>query len=195
MAKTSIMIDLETLSTKTNATILTIGAVKFDPLANENVKKEFDKLYIKIDLDSCDKLGLDVSESTLEWWAKQSEEAKAEAFSEGGRVDIREAFQQLRKFCFGATHVWSNGAAFDVVICETIFDKLGIAPPWNFWQVRDVRTIFDLGIDPKRPKVTAHNALEDAIAQAICVQNVYRVLSSASTSDGTYITPFSNSIK
>jgi hypothetical protein len=36
--------------------------------------------------------------------------------------------------------------------------------------------MFDLGIDPKMPQVTAHNAVEDAVAQAIGVQNVSQVL-------------------
>ena len=47
---------------------------------------------------------------------------------------------------------------------------------WEFWNVRDTRTMFDLGVDPEMPAVTAHRALDDAKAQAIAVQNVYRKL-------------------
>jgi len=55
---------------------------------------------------------------------------------------------------------------------------VGRAVPWKFWQVRDTRTIFDLGISPDRPPVLKHHALEDAWNQAVGVQNVTRVLAS-----------------
>ena len=72
------MIDLETLDTKPSASILTIGAVKFDPTGDELKESTCEKFYVKVDLDSCDKLGLTVSQSTLDWWANQSQEAQDE---------------------------------------------------------------------------------------------------------------------
>jgi hypothetical protein len=44
---------------------------------------------------------------------------------------------------------------------------------WNYWALRDTRTLFDLGFDPKMPQNSKHDALQDAIRQAIGVQNVY----------------------
>jgi len=176
MAKTDLMIDLETLATSSDASILTIGAVKFDPFGSVADFTDNDKFYVKVDLDSCNELNLTVSDDTLNWWATQSKEAQEEAFSTEGRIHIEDAFADLYKFAWGAQRVWSNGAGFDVVICETVFKRIHKKIPWDFWQVRDVRTMFDLGIDPMRPKITAHNALEDALAQAISIQNVCREL-------------------
>lgn len=178
MAKTHTMIDLETLATSSDAAILTIGAVKFDPFGSVADFTNNDKFYAKVDLDSCNELNLTVSDDTINWWATQSKEAQDEAFGPTDRIHIEDAFQDLYKFCWGSQYVWSNGAAFDIVICETVFKRIPKKIPWDFWQVRDVRTMFDLGIDPQRPQVTAHNALEDALAQAISVQNVCRVLKS-----------------
>lgn len=178
---TDIMIDLETLDTKPSASILTIGAVKFDPTGDELKESTCEKFYVKVDLDSCDKLGLTVSQSTLDWWANQSQEAQDEAFSTDNRVDITEAMNQLYKFCWGAKRVWSHGAGFDVVICEHIFAKIEKLCPWKFWEVRDTRTLFDLGIDPTRPPVLKHHALEDAWNQAVGVQNVIRQLNKNTT--------------
>ena len=135
MAKTDVMIDLETLATSPDAAILTIGAVKFDPFGNSVDFQEKDKFYAKVDLDSCDELNLNVSEDTINWWATQSEEAREEAFSQTGRIDIDDAFQDLYKFCWGANRVWSNGAAFDIVICETVFNRIHKKVPWDFWQI------------------------------------------------------------
>ena len=56
--------------------------------------------------------------------------------------------------------------------------------------MRDTRTLFDIGINPQRATVTAHNALADAIDQAVGVQNVFNALKTSTTSAGQYIQPF-----
>lgn len=189
---TDVMIDLETLDVLPSASILTIGAVKFDPFGDDVNEPGCEKLYIKVDLDSCDKLGLTVSQSTLDWWAKQEKAAQDEAFSTDNRVDISDAISQLYKFCWGAKRVWSHGAGFDVIILEHVFRKIGKAIPWQFWEVRDTRTLFDLGINPNRPPVLKHHALEDAWNQAVGVQNVFKTLRTSSNFEGKIITPFAN---
>ena len=64
------MVDLETMGTGPNSRILSLGAVMFD---YRGIEKEF---YHKITKKSCDKLGLEEDESTKQWWAKQSAEAR-----------------------------------------------------------------------------------------------------------------------
>lgn len=164
------MVDLETLATSPDAVILTIGAVLFDPYST----RIYDKFYVRVDIDSCDKLGMQVNESTIEWWGKQSKEAQDEAFGEENRLPIEEAIEKFHKFAWNSEAYWSHGSIFDINILETYYRKLNKATPWQFWQIRDTRTVFDLGYDPELPKVTAHNALEDANAQAIGVQTVMR---------------------
>lgn len=189
---TDVMIDLETLDVLPSASILTIGAVKFDPFGDDVNEPSCEKFYVKVDLDSCDKLGLTVSQDTLGWWAQQSQQAQDEAFSTDGRIDISDAINQLYKFCWGAKRVWSHGAGFDVIILEHVFRKVERAVPWKFWEVRDTRTLFDLGINPNRPPVLKHHALEDAWNQAVGVQNVFKTLRGSSKFSGELITPFAN---
>lgn len=190
MANTDVMIDLETLATSTDAVILTIGAVKFDPFGSDIKEPAMDSFYVKVDIDSCDELGLVSNDDTIAWWAQQDKAAQAEAFEGADRIHIREAFARLYKFCWGAKRVWSNGAAFDVPICEHVYRKLNKSIPWSFWAVRDVRTAFDLGINPNRPPVMAHHALQDAWNQAVGIQNVYNTLRTSTKSDGAYLNPF-----
>jgi DNA polymerase III epsilon subunit-like protein len=192
MANTDVMIDLETLDVTPTASILTIGAVRFDPFGDDIAEPSCDKLYIKIDLDSCDRYGGTVSDSTIEWWANQSKAAQEEAFDPVGRIPIEEAMNQLYKFCWGGKRVWSHGATFDIPICEFYFRKVGKAIPWQFWEARCTRTLFDIGIDPKRPPVLKHHALEDAWNQAVGVQNVFKTLRGSTKYDGSLIMPFSN---
>jgi hypothetical protein len=73
-----------------------------------------------------------------------------------------------------------------------VFRKVGKAIPWQFWEVRDTRTLFDLGINPNRPPVLKHHALEDAWNQAVGVQNVFKTLRTSSNIQGQIITPFAN---
>ena len=187
---TDIMIDLETLATTPNAAVLTIGAVRFDPFGEDMKEPTADSFYVRVDLDSCDAIGLEVSPDTLDWWAKQDQSAQDEAFGTEGRIPVSDAMNQLYKFCWGAKRVWSHGAGFDVPICENIFRKLNKAVPWNFWQVRDTRTIYDLGIESRRPEVLKHHALHDAYSQAVGVQNILRRLRSSTMYDGNMMQPF-----
>lgn len=189
---TDIMIDIETLDVLPTAAVLTIGAVKFDPFGDDINDPNCKKFYVKIDLDSCDRYGCTVSQNTIEWWAKQSKEAQEEAFSVNDRILIESAMNQLYKFCLGAKRVWSHGAGFDIIILEHLFRKIGKSIPWQFWEVRDTRTLFDLGIDPNRPPVLKHHALEDAWNQAVGVQNVFKALRGSTKYNGGLITPFSN---
>ena len=167
-----LMVDLETLSVAPDAVILTLGAVHFNPLGNGII----DELYFKIDLDDQDKLKRSIDNNTIEWWGKQDPTIMEEAFSSEGRIKVTDAIDQFRKFAWGCKTFWSHGSVFDLMIMENIYKQLTKTPPWSFWQIRDTRTLFDLGVDPEMPKESKHNALEDAKRQAIGVQNVYKQL-------------------
>ena len=171
MAK-HLMVDLETLATTPNAAILTIGAVTFDP----NSTKISDEFYRRVELESLESLDTYIDDGTLEWWSKQDQAAQDEAFDPEGREPIQNVLGDFYKFCMGSTRFWSHGAAFDIVILEYYFRKINKPFPWNFWDVRDTRTLFDLGMDPEMPQANKHNALEDARRQAIGVQNMFKKL-------------------
>jgi hypothetical protein len=61
---------------------------------------------------------------------------------------------------------------------ETAFRQLEMNIPWQYWTVRDTRTLFDItGVSLKDGgHVTTHKAVEDAERQVIVVQNAYRKL-------------------
>lgn len=171
MAK-HLMVDLETMAVTPRTVVLTLGAVVFNPFTDEI----YNELYFKIDLDDQDKLGREIDQNTLDWWAKQNPEVMEEAFSPDGRVSFEEAVNQFHKFAWGCDKFWSHGAVFDLMILEDMYRQLNRTPPWEFWRCRDTRTLFDLA-DPEMEKsASQHNALFDAIRQAKGVQTVYRKL-------------------
>ena len=176
-----LMIDFETLDVAECPVILSMGAVVF----NEN--GIVDCLFEKIDQHSCLDLGCTVSIDTLLWWEKQSDTAKKAAF--GGTTNIGYAMGMLvdlyKKYDCG--EIWSKGAIADIRWANNILDKLALEKPWKFWQEMCFRTY--LKYSPKvdfQPSGEAHNALDDAINQAmqfICIEankanhlNDYKIL-------------------
>lgn len=171
MAK-NLMIDLETMAVTPRAVVLSLGAVHFDPHSTGYG----DRLYFKIDLDDQDRLEREIDPNTLDWWAKQDPAIMEEAFSLDDRIPLSDAMDKLHKFAWGCDAFWSHGSTFDLVIIEDILRQLNRPLPWNYWQLRDTRTLFDLGFDPEMPQDSKHNALQDAIRQAVGVQNVFAKL-------------------
>jgi len=168
------MIDLESLGTRPDCAILTLGAVKFDPF---EVDRFGDGLYFRIDVNEQLELGREVQEDTLEWWGRQAEDVREEALGETGRISLTDMYQQLNRFLVGVNNIWCQGPAFDIVILENIYRQMGWPTPWQFWQIRDSRTLFGVHGDPReKNKAGLHNALEDCISQAQGVQEIYHRL-------------------
>lgn len=169
------MIDIETLSTKQNACVMTIGAIKFNRNDNElksldDYKKNSQTFYVRISRDSCDMLGLDVDDDTVSWWKKQTKNAQYEIFHHKDRTPIETALKQLRDFLVGTNYIWSQGS-FDSVILEEVYKRCGIEKPWKFWNVRDTRTLFDIAnVNLKSIAIEngdSHNALDDCYKQLV----------------------------
>ena len=165
------MLDLETLSTKPDATVLTFGACKFNPYKQEDIDKG---IYFRINVDEQITLGRDVDDSTVEWWGKQAEDVREEALGDGDRITLEQFTKELNRFIVGAKNIWAQGPVFDIVILENLYRQIGLPCPWQFWQIRDSRTLLSTHGDPReKNKVGLHNALEDAVSQAQAVQHVF----------------------
>lgn len=158
------MVDLETLSTRMDAHILTIGAIAFDPVTFA-IKDTF---YERIDHKSCETIGLHKCDNTLRFWKSQPKNVYDEAFNAGERKpisDVMKAFVQFWNKNSGH-EFWCNGANFDEPILSTIFDKLSMEKPWKFWNVRCLRTLLAInGLTMKQFGVVSHNALDDCTNQ------------------------------
>jgi hypothetical protein len=166
------MFDIETMGFTHGCVVLTLGAVKFDPY---NLLDPHTPLYVKIDVDEQTSRGRTIDDSTMEWWGKQPQSAQDEAFDENGRISMEETTNQLSKYLVGVDKIWAQGPLFDVCIMEHFYKMIGKPVPWQYWQIRDSRTIGDMGdYSAKTGNKDAHNALADAYSQAIGVQRIYK---------------------
>tara|TARA_B100001094_G_C18156547_1_gene786789 strand:- start:389 stop:955 length:567 start_codon:yes stop_codon:yes gene_type:complete len=169
-----VMIDLETLSVKPNAVILTIGAAKFNRNGPEKPLEELNTFYKRIQIQSCLSVGLQTCKETVKWWTTQDKEARLEAFDGDDRIPLKQMLDDFTSW-FGTnknTKIWSHGDDFDCVILASAFRAFGMEPPWKFWNTRDTRTLFDLANFSLKsiPNTKLHHALYDTYAQILGVQ-------------------------
>jgi len=169
-----IMLDLETLGTRPGCVILTLGAVKFDPYS---LQEPGPGIYFRVDVDEQTALGREVQEDTLAWWISQADDIREEALGENERVSLDTLYRDLNRFLVGANNIWAQGPLFDFAILENLYRQMGWPTPWQYWQIRDSRTLFGVHGDPRvKGKAGLHNALEDCVSQATAVQQVYNKL-------------------
>lgn len=184
----NIMLDLETMGSGSNAAIISIGAVFFDPLTGE-IGQEF---YQVVSLNSSAKFG-ELDSSTVLWWLKQSDEARA-VFEVKDKMTLYGSLELFTHWIWNYCDrnekdkpdavVWGNGATFDNVILGNAYKAVRLRQPWSFANDRDVRTLVDLGrqlrgVDPKKDLTlqgTAHNALDDAKFQVRYVSEIFKAL-------------------
>ena len=168
-------IDIETLGTNPDTVVLTIGGIKFDPMADDGLHSEF---YYRVDADEQIEMDRSVDVDTLAWWEKQDKEVTKEALDPNDRVSVEETLKALNKWLVGVDKIWCQGPVFDIGILENLYKKIGLHHNWSFWVIRDSRTLFSLmdGDPRKEINFAAHNALADAIVQSLCIQKVYKSL-------------------
>lgn len=159
-----IMIDLETMGTRPDAPIIAIGAVKFTAMGVTD-----QTFYTNVDLASAVKDGGAVIDpDTLMWWMQQSDEARQVLLS--GASPLRVALHDFTRWVKDTDEpkgVWGNGASFDNVILSETYKRVGMEPPWKFWNDRCYRTVKNMFPACKMERIgTHHNALDDAESQA-----------------------------
>ena len=99
-----VMLDLETMSVSSNAAIASIGAVKFTE--EDGI---IDKFYRTVDLRTCKAVGLHICPNTIDWWSKQSPEARKALTIDN--ISLTQALDEFTEW-YGDKKipVWGNGA-------------------------------------------------------------------------------------
>lgn len=187
------MIDIETLSKKDNAIILSIGAAMFDPKSG-NIGSTF---YVRSDFMKTErkfpgKYHMDAE--TISWWMMQSKEAREEVF--GGFVkkfgkDQETMVNQFFLFCSmenneqlfnnggkNPIRYWAKGPDFDMRILGKSLEIINQPLPWYYNSKRDVRTFteHDPGVYDRIKNKDQHNALGDALYQIKVVKECYGII-------------------
>lgn len=169
-----IMIDIETLGLKSDATILSIGAVEF------GATDMWDEFYREVDPAQLDR---NIDPQTVLWWLNQP----GAAFLTEGKKTLNDALSDLTAFMYSTYkdnydrsikdyefrgRVWAKSPVFDLAILRHAYEQLGLECPWAYHQERDIRTVQAFVDKSDYPLFvgTKHNALDDAKHQAELVQ-------------------------
>ncbi|HDS9863764.1 TPA: 3'-5' exoribonuclease [Citrobacter freundii] len=182
---THLMVDMETMGNSPDAPIVSIGAVFFDP-STGNTGAEF---YQVVRLESSMSFGMKPDASTIQWWLKQSSEARS-AILVDEAMGLLETLELLADFIAensaNGSHtvqLWGNGCSFDNVILRRAYALTDTPFAVPFWNDRDVRTMVELGksvgINPRYDipfEGDMHNALSDARHQVKYVSAIWQRL-------------------
>lgn len=173
------VLDEETLSTEHNAALLSIGAV----ICDFNTGQQVDTFYANITPESSIAAGLDVSESTKAWWAKQGQAAQ-DVLSVDQRP-LRDVLVDFSQWLagHGVQYAIGNGPRADNQWLESACKAVGMQSPIKYWGDLDMRTLtfigtHILGLDHWHStfKGVKHNALHDAINEAEFCNAVFQKL-------------------
>ena len=112
-----VMVDIETLGLDPGASVVSIGAVRFDPDGTG------DRFSASISLTSCEAAGLTIDAETLEWWLTQDDVAKRQLV---GGDSLTEVLEDFAEWYGDANEIWANSPSFDCDILGAAYDAIGL---------------------------------------------------------------------
>lgn len=183
-----IMIRVTALDSRPTAAIAAIAAVAFNPETGATT----DQMYCPVDIESSQREGGTIGASTVQYWLRQSAEARTELLSDVS-LDLREALARLNLFVlrqgeFGNCPVWFKSLDNDASIIYSAMASTGIAPAWQYAHAHHVSTLLEF-IPPARYSVyydcASVSLLDDALHQVHLITSTWRALSAM---NATYLT-------
>lgn len=176
-----VMVDIETMSTRTNAAIISIAAVVFEieQLGMLEIQRPFCQ---NISLQSSIDAGLTVDESTLLWWIKQENVAVLRDDLQTSKVSLKRGLQAFNEWMGSndqsrIARIWANGPSFDFAKLKSAYEVSGMDVPWDFRKERCVRTYCDVlppNYYPRLSNHTRHYPLHDCIHQINKLKTAYQ---------------------
>lgn len=180
-------IDIEGLSLKPNALVLSIGVVPFCVADS----KTFEGRYFVLNHHEQKRKGRDVDPDTVAWWIDQAlhNPGAADVFT-APRQQVEVALYEFQLFVQQTTQeggeIWFNGPQYDQIVLESLLRDFGMSCPWKYSKVRDMRTLryllarlndiedpMELGL---APNMLEHDALSDADWQARYIMRALKLL-------------------
>lgn len=163
-------LDIETVSTRPDAVLLTIAVVKFSTKKNVEELVVEDYTYVKMDCRY--QKDRHLCPDTLLWWNKQDKGTMDEAFS--GKLSLKNGMKVIHDFItkYKQEKIWCRGLNFDLTIMENAYHQLGMDVPWKYYNAQELRTLEYIASrrGVKKPKRlednTHHSAIGDAKEQA-----------------------------
>lgn len=170
-----VMGDIETLSLEEDPIILSIGGVKFD---GDTI---IDKFHVGIDPVDAQRYGLKIDAATAwGYWCDPKRDEARKRLWDLPKIDMFAAIDGFAIWCNETPldqrgSFWGKGATFDNVRVKNVFKALGLEYPFTYRQDECYRTLANRCPDVVYEQVgVAHDALDDAMSQALHLQAICR---------------------
>jgi hypothetical protein len=179
--------DVETLGKKSDAVILSMACIHFDP-SKKPTPEELRKtaFFVKLDAnDQIKRLRRSITKSSVDWWAKQCENVRKKSFLPSDfDVKIEDGHEMMRIWSKSfpeskSSWVWARGN-LDQLVLDDLEEQLSLDPVFAYNRWRDVRTAVDFltnssngycsidypGFNPDI-HITKHDPVDDCIYDAM----------------------------
>ena|ERR1039458_2061241 len=161
-------VDIETLGLESNAVILSAAIIHFD--LEKDAFVTFEELIqrsltVKISVmpQVAGPKGRQIDKSTVDWWGKQSPDAKHGSFETSSRdlmpiIAIDQLRDYIETYSNGDDIFWARGG-MDQMILDSFCRSFKQPVLTKYWQWRDFRTAIDLLSDKKVIDRTAESII------------------------------------
>lgn len=158
--KKHILLDIEALGTRPGSAIFELAAVAFVP--------ELGTLGESFEVMIEPQAPFTADLETLEWHRKQNTWPRPFADGSHSVGSALIAFEDwIVELDDDVETFWSWGATYDFPLLTSAYDFTGTPPPWDYWQQRCARTVWQLAFGDLRHGPRPHRAVEDAKAAAV----------------------------
>jgi hypothetical protein len=193
LSNQSVIYDFETLSQDpVKGIVVNFAALVFDETRFKTNPYTFKELVesaelIKFDTkEQVEVYGRRPDKGTLDWWSKQNPEARSMLNPSSEDVSISELYDFCKGIAQKPKRVYTRGNSFDPVFLSQIMLQLGQKEPWDWWNLRDTRSIIDgmvMGVDFDNKYMPEgvegfihHNPIHDIALDVIRIQALYVAL-------------------
>tara|TARA_B100000700_G_scaffold88627_1_gene99951 strand:- start:70120 stop:70701 length:582 start_codon:yes stop_codon:yes gene_type:complete len=185
MSRTVATIDLESMSLRTDAVIVSVGVVFFDLEevdTFEDLLKRGTILYVSAE-EQAKNGGRRADSDTLDWWRKRPEDVQDQLSHKGVSpamlADLMTQMMWANNTKRNNTRWYARGPQFDIAKLEDLFWQFEVTSPWHYRKPRCSRTFLeehgveDDGKIAFPAGMIPHNALHDAAFEAFMMQRAY----------------------
>lgn len=164
-------IDFETLGTKADCAVLSLGWCVFD----EKQTLETSTVYFNLD-EQIKLLNRTVESATLAWWMTFTNPHARSVFELANSDPRVNAWNCLNTFMddyitYECEELWGWGADFDNAILSHLTSQVAVKPVWKYNASRCGRTLCAAAnVKPVRDPEIHHQAGADAEVQALAIQ-------------------------
>lgn len=201
-----VVVDCETFGIGADNVIISIGALRLDPMIFVQewdlmqplsqsfalIKQHATIFKVQVPLLPSIVEGINIDKEVVKWWLKQDQELLLDNIVLCGDLkkpfmEFAEFIQETPKLSGRPPFIWANSPVFDLNMLRSYYKTLKLEAPFLYWDEQDVRTIraffslFGLKAPEKDKQVyRVHDPVEDCLYEATIVMNAFKLMTNLS---------------